>query len=150
MQKQIGEAVELFEEVMIYGQGKVLKSINTELWKKFSPEQIQMLKLIKKEEKLTSNQLAELQGVHKSAISNRLKKLMEKNVVTMLDSEEDQRTKYIELTDEGEKIIQKSDQALHDYIEQLFSEHIEEAELAQFIEMFKKIKSILQLGDEEK
>ncbi|RCW65854.1 MarR family winged helix-turn-helix transcriptional regulator [Saliterribacillus persicus] len=150
MQKQIGEAVELFEEVMIYGQGKVLKSINTELWKKFSPEQIQMLKLIKKEEKLTSNQLAELQGVHKSAISNRLKKLVEKNVVTMLDSEEDQRTKYIELTEEGEKVIQKSDQLLHDYIEHLFSEHIEEAELAQFIEMFKKIKSILQLGDEDK
>ena len=75
MDKRIQEAVSLFEEVLIYGTERVIKSVDDPLWKEYSPEQIQVLKLIHKEGEITSGRLAILQGVHKSAISNRLKKL---------------------------------------------------------------------------
>ncbi|MDX1807088.1 MAG: MarR family transcriptional regulator, partial [Paenisporosarcina sp.] len=70
MDERIQEATELFEEVLIYGTERVLKSVEHPLWKEYSPEQMQVLKLISKEESMTAGRLAVLQGVHKSAISS--------------------------------------------------------------------------------
>nr|WP_316047361.1 hypothetical protein [Planococcus glaciei] len=78
MDGRIKEAVDLFQEVMLYGTERVIKAIDDPLWKEFSPEQMQMLKLISKEKRVTSSRLAVLQAVHKSAISSRIKKLLQK------------------------------------------------------------------------
>ncbi|WP_416143939.1 hypothetical protein [Planococcus koreensis] len=79
MDARIKEAVDLFTEVMVYGTERVIKSIDDPLWKEYSPEQMQMLKLISKEQRITSGRLAVLQAVHKSAISSRIKKMLEKS-----------------------------------------------------------------------
>ncbi|PKR77080.1 MarR family transcriptional regulator [Halalkalibacillus sediminis] len=148
MDKRLYEAVELFEEVMIYGTSRILKSVDGDVWRDFSREQVQMMKLIEKEEGMTSNRLAELQGVHKSAVSNRLKKLLDKEVVEMIPDENDQRTKLIMLTERGKQVVEKTNEMVFQYIERIFSEHIEEEELEQFISMFRKIKSILKVDGE--
>ena len=49
MDERIREAVSLFEEVLIYGTERVIRSVDDPIWKEYSPEQIQVLKLIYKE-----------------------------------------------------------------------------------------------------
>lgn len=150
MEKQLQEAVELFEEVMIYGTERVLKSIDDPILHDYSPEQIQMMKIIGKNGPITAGRLAVMQGVHKSAISNRLKKLEEKGMVRAVKSSQDQRSKLVELTDEGEEFVQKAKKVLSGFISELLAGHIEEEEADQFIKTFRKLKEILKLGEEDK
>ena len=144
MDKRIQEATELFEEVLIYGTERVLKSVDNPLWKEYSPEQMQVLKLISKEESMTAGRLALLQGVHKSAISSRLKKLVEKELVVIKPSG-DRREKLIELTDKGQDVVEQSKQVLDEYIGSLLSDHVNDLEIEQFLMTFRKLKEILKM-----
>lgn len=144
MDKRIQEAVDLFQEVMIYGTERVIKSVDHPLWKEYSPEQIQMLKLIGKEKRITSARLAVLQAVHKSAISSRIKKLLQKEVIQVVETT-DRREKMLELTDKGQAILVELDKVLTDYIEKLMSENIADEEIDQFLKIFRKLKTIIKM-----
>ena len=145
MDKRIQEAVSLFEEVLIYGTERVLRSVDDPIWREYSPEQIQVLKLIHKEGEITSGRLAILQGVHKSAISNRLKKLKEKELVDTKPSG-DKREKILVLTQKGEFVIKRSDEVLHEYIGKLMSNQVDDQEIDQFLVMFRKISKIMKMN----
>ncbi|ANU08977.1 MarR family transcriptional regulator [Planococcus antarcticus DSM 14505] len=144
MDMRIKEAVDLFQEVLIYGTERVIKSVDHPLWKEYSPEQIQMLKLIGKEKRVTSARLAVLQAVHKSAISSRIKKLLQKEVIQVVQTA-DRREKLLELTDKGQVLILELDQVLTDYIEKLMSENIADEEIDQFLTIFRKLKKIIKM-----
>jgi len=145
MDKRIQEAIELFEEVLIYGTERVLRSVEDPLWKEYSPEQIQLLKMIGKEDSLTAGRLADLQGVHKSAVSNRLKKLLDKELVKVKPST-DKREKLLTLTDQGKSIVDQSGAVLHEYIEMLLSDRVNDQEIDQFLVTFRKLKEILKMN----
>lgn len=145
MDKRIIEAISLFEEVLIYGTERVIRSVDDPLWKEFSPEQIQVMKLINKEGEITSGRLAILQGVHKSAISNRLKKLKEKELVDTKSSG-DRREKIIMLTEQGQAVIKRSDEVLHEYIGKLMSNQVDDQEIDQFLVTFRKLREILKMN----
>lgn len=143
MDARIQEAVDLFTEVMVYGTERVIKSIDDPLWKEYSPEQIQMLKLISKEKRITSGRLAVLQAVHKSAISSRIKKLLEKGLVQIVETQ-NRREKVLELTSKGEEVLLESDTVLTTYIEKLFDQKIGNEEIDQFLATFRKLKDIIK------
>ncbi|MET0787322.1 MAG: MarR family transcriptional regulator [Paenisporosarcina sp.] len=144
MDKRIQEATELFEEVLIYGTERVLKSVENPLWKEYSPEQMQVLKLISKEESMTAGRLAILQGVHKSAISSRLKKLLEKELIDIKPSG-DKREKLLAITVKGQQIVEQSKEVLDEYIGSLLSDHVNDQEIEQFLVTFRKLKEILKM-----
>ncbi|PID14192.1 MarR family transcriptional regulator [Sporosarcina sp. P34] len=143
MRNQLQEAVELFEEVMIYGTEHVVKNLDVPIWKDYSPEQIHVLKILSAYGQLSSGQLAEIQGVHKSAISSRLKKLVEKDLVQSEKDVKDQRMNRISLTEKGHEVLSISNAAINESIENLLKDQIDEQELEQFIKTFRKLKSIL-------
>jgi len=145
LDKRIQEAVSLFEEVLIYGTERVIRSVDDPLWREYSPEQIQVLKLIHKEGEITSGRLAILQGVHKSAISNRLKKLKEKELVDTKSSG-DKREKILVLTPQGESVIKRSDEVLNEYIGKLLSNQVNDQEIDQFLVMFRKLSKIMKMN----
>ena len=145
MSEKLLEAVELFEEVMIYGTEHVIKNMDIPIWKEYSPEQIQVLKILLAYGTLSSGKLAEIQGVHKSAVSNRLKKLEEKGLVLSSRDENDQRSKVIQLTSAGKEVLKTSNDAVYAYITNIFNNQIDEAELETFVKTFRKLKEILQM-----
>ncbi|CAM3271247.1 MarR family transcriptional regulator [Filibacter tadaridae] len=145
MKERLQEAVELFEEVMIYGTEHVIKNMDIPIWKDYSPEQIQVLKILSTYGDLSSGKLAEIQGVHKSAISNRLKRLEERSLVTSKRDESDHRLKVIHLTAAGAKVLQVSNDAVYENIEKLFKDKIDDQELESFVMTFRKLKAILQM-----
>ncbi|AMQ04793.1 MULTISPECIES: MarR family winged helix-turn-helix transcriptional regulator [Sporosarcina] len=147
MREKLLEAVDLFEEVMIFGTEHVIKNMDIPIWKEYSPEQIQVLKILSTYGALSSGKLATIQGVHKSAVSSRLKKLEEKGLVTSERDENDQRAKIIRLTSEGIEVLQTSNNAVYENIEKLFKDRIDEKELETFVETFRKLKEILQMKE---
>ncbi|MGO1060348.1 MarR family winged helix-turn-helix transcriptional regulator [Planococcus sp. FY231025] len=143
MDARIKEAVDLFTEVMVYGTERVIKSVDDPLWKEYSPEQIQLLKLIRREQRITSGRLAVMQGVHKSAVSSRIKKLLEKDLIRVVETA-NRREKLLELTDKGIHIQEQSDKVLTEYVEKLFGQYIEDEEIEQFLTIFRKLKDIIK------
>lgn len=129
---------------MIYGTEHVLKSVEVDIWKKYSPEQIQVLKILATQGPLSNGKLAEIQGVHKSAISTRLKKLEQMELVQSDRDPHDQRAKVVHLTEKGAEILKTSSDAVYESIEKLLGDQIDERELQSFVETFRKLKSILQ------
>lgn len=147
MKEKLLEAVDLFEEIMIFGAEHVIKNMDIPIWKEYSPEQIQVLKILSTYGTLSNGKLAEIQNVHKSAVSSRLKKLEEKGLVASARDENDQRTKIIRLTSEGKKVLQTSNDAVYENIEKLFKDRIDEQELETFVKTFRKLKEILQMKE---
>ena len=74
MKELMREAVQLFEEVMFQGAEHVIDAMEGDVWREYSREQLQLLKLLEQFGPIQAGQLAQKQGVHKSAVSNRLKK----------------------------------------------------------------------------
>lgn len=144
MDGRIQEAVDLFQEVLVYGTERVIKSVDHPLWKEYSTEQIQMLKLIGTEKQITSARLAILQAVHKSAISSRIKKLLQKEVIHVVETT-DKREKLLELTDKGQALVLELDHVLTNYLEKLLSENIADQEIEQFLVIFRKLKTIIKM-----
>ncbi len=91
--------------------------------------------------------MAQKQGVHKSAVSNRLKKLVEKGLVTSRRGQ-DQRERLIELTPEGKRLVEEVDGAVYRYVESLIDGEVDEIEIEQFVRTFRKIKQLLRIGEE--
>ena len=147
MKDTLLEAVDLFEEIMIFGAEHVIKNMDIPIWKEYSPEQIQVLKILSTYGTLSNGKLAEIQNVHKSAVSSRLKKLEEKGLVASARDENDQRTKIIRLTSAGQKVLQTSNDAVYENIEKLFKDRIDEQELETFVKTFRKLKEILQMKE---
>ena len=147
MKDTLLEAVDLFEEIMIFGAEHVIKNMDIPIWKEYSPEQIQVLKILSTYGALSNGKLAEIQNVHKSAVSSRLKKLEEKGLVASARDENDQRTKIIRLTSAGQKVLQTSNDAVYENIEKLFKDRIDEQELETFVKTFRKLKEILQMKE---
>lgn len=147
MKEKLQEAVELFEEVMIYGTEQVVKNLDVAIWKEYSPEQIQVLKILSAYNELSSGQLAEIQSVHKSAISARLKKLLDKELIQSEKDPNDQRAKIISLTDKGTEVLALANEAIYERIENIFKDRIDEKELEKFILTFQKLKTILLMKE---
>ncbi|SIT71498.1 MarR family winged helix-turn-helix transcriptional regulator [Edaphobacillus lindanitolerans] len=147
MQEKLREAIGLFEEVMIYGAEHVLRSVDVDIWREYSPEQIQALKILSASGPMSNGQLASMQGVHKSAVSSRLKKLEEKGLVSSVRDPADQRAKLIAVTGIGLELLRKSDTAIYESVEGLFNDEISEEELDAFIHTFRKLKDILRFKE---
>ncbi len=143
---RINEAVELFEEVLIYGTERLLRTVNNPIWNEYSREQIQVLKLIDKEGCLTSRRLATLQAVHKSAVSIRIKKLLNHDLIRIVETK-DKREKLLELTSAGREIVRQSNHLLTEYLQQLMTDRIDDEEFEQFLMIFRKLRTIMRMDE---
>lgn len=147
MKELMREAVQLFEDVMFQGAEHVIEAMEGDVWREYSREQLQLLKLLEQFGPIQAGQLAVKQGVHKSAVSNRLKKLVEKQLVVSRRGQ-DQRERLIELTVAGRHIVEQADMAVYHYVESLLDGKIDEAEIEQFVRTFRKIKDLLRIKGE--
>jgi len=119
-----------------------------EVFNQISPQQVSLIKILSLSGASSPGHLAIVQQVHKSAISNRLKKLLEKGWVEWVDSEGDKRTKLVQITEEGEKILRQAEEAIYDRFCGVF-EHIADEDVETFIRIFTNVKEQLKKGEKE-
>src|SRR5699024_3855315 len=98
-----------------------------------SREQANVILMLENEKAMTLTEITERQGVNKAAVSRRIKKLIQAEVVQWDKSEEniDQRLKYIKLTEKGKQFNKQSKAIINDIVSDILhdlsDEQIEQA-----------------------
>ncbi|UQZ48597.1 MarR family transcriptional regulator [Bacillus sp. PK3-037] len=147
-EQKLCQAINLFVEVLLEGTEFVHHEVDQDVFKHISREQADLLKILKVKGPSSPGSLAMYQNVHKSAISNRLKKLLEKGLVEWDDCpvKSDKRTKRIKISENGESIIEELDSAIFHALKELMHD-IDEEHLQSFIDIFTILKSKFKGGD---
>lgn len=105
-----------------------------------SNEQSSVMLMLAHEKALTLTDITLLQGVNKAAVSRRVKKLVELNLVkwVKMDYEKDRRFKYITLTEKGLEYIVASRKLVADLATKMLSD-ISVQELDNTVEVLEQI-----------
>lgn len=110
---------------------KLLKELREDY--NVSKEQANVILMLENEKTMTLTEITERQGVNKAAVSRRIKKLIQAEVVQWEKAEEntDQRLKYIKLTERGKQFNKQSKEIINtivsDNLHDLSDEQIEQA-----------------------
>ncbi|MGV3041694.1 MarR family winged helix-turn-helix transcriptional regulator [Staphylococcus rostri] len=109
-----------------------------------SREQLGVFKLLLKHKQLPLKTIAEKQGVFKTAVSKRIKKLEERGFVKRLDSS-DKREKVIALTDEGLTFYEERQQILYEgFMKKL---NLDEAQARLFFSYMHEVNQLINQGE---
>ncbi|KIX90972.1 transcriptional regulator [Staphylococcus microti] len=109
-----------------------------------SREQLGVFKLLLKHKQLPLKTIAEKQGVYKTAVSKRIKKLEDKGFVKRLNSS-DKREKVITLTDEGKAFYQERQQLLYEgFMNKL---NLDDSQASAFFSYMHEINQLMNQGE---
>lgn len=84
--------------------------------------QSHIIYLIKKNQGISLNALAEILGIDKSTMSRHIQSIIKDGYVTGRSSEEDKRVLELYLTDKGEDMYERIASSMHEYITCLFEQ----------------------------
>ncbi|MDO0952608.1 MarR family transcriptional regulator [Mammaliicoccus sciuri] len=89
-----------------------------------SAEQAHVIGLLGTNKKLTLTEITRIQGVDKAAVSRRIKKLIDAELVEWVtpEDEQDLRIKYITLTEKGKAFKSECDQSLLDIFTEILDD----------------------------
>lgn len=110
-----------------------------------SREQLGVFKLLLENKNMSLKEIAFRQGVHKTAVTKRIKKMEEKGYVKKIKSQ-DKREKLIALTTQGHKFYQHRQELLYKGLEKKLNLNKENLDI--IINKMNDIQSILKPGDE--
>lgn len=113
-----------------------------------SREQLGVFKLLMKHKTMTLKDIAEKQGVFKTAITKRVRKLEEKGFIKKINSD-DKREKLIELTEEGYQFYESRQKLLYEGMAKKLDISDEEVdELSKYLEEINNIIKIKEAKNE--
>lgn len=142
---KLHEAIELFEHVMISANEKITHELDEQAFKGLSIEQYEVLAFLKVKGDKTPGEIALFQNIKKSAMSNRLSKLLAQGYITYMPAPAgDKRSKHVHITDAGLAITDTIQQRYRGIIADLFEDMQEDEDLETFIRLLKLIQSRLK------
>lgn len=137
--KTIEEAITKFQIVMLHLNKEIVEIVKeTGLSNLLSREQIDAMRIIKNEGKVTINELADLQNIFKTAASKRIAKLEEMGYVQRAYSD-NKRIKLIMLSDEGETFLQRSTAVMTEAVKDRLGNKFTAEEVHHFVEQLTHI-----------
>ncbi|GAF19431.1 transcriptional regulator, MarR family [Bacillus sp. JCM 19046] len=142
LSKPFLQAMDVFKDVFFYSQQIVSEELTHE-FSHLSQEQLAVLILIDLSGPLTSTEIATFQGTHKSAVSNRLKKLQMKQLIEFQEDQQDNRVKYVCLSEAGKQKMNAYNDEILAYFEGLFSD-LDVNEINQFNLLLSKVRDRLK------
>ncbi|WP_436855980.1 MarR family winged helix-turn-helix transcriptional regulator [Staphylococcus caeli] len=137
--RTIEEAITKFQIVMLYLNKEIVEIVKeTGLSNLLSREQIEAMRIIKTEGKVTINELAQLQNIFKTAASKRIAKLEEMGYVQRAHSS-NKRIKLITLSDEGEMFLKKATSVMTEAVKERLGDKFTTEEVHNFVDQLTKI-----------
>ncbi|NWK83365.1 MarR family transcriptional regulator [Staphylococcus sp. GSSP0090] len=137
--KTIEEAITKFQIVMLHLNKEIVEIVKeTGLSNLLSREQIDAMRIIKNEGKVTINELAGLQNIFKTAASKRIAKLEEMGYVQRAYSD-NKRIKLIMLSDEGETFLQRATSVMTEAVKERLGNKFSAEEVHHFVEQLTHI-----------
>lgn len=95
------------------------------------------------EEKMKISDIAHMTNVRSSAVSRTLNGLEERGLIVRVADKEDRRNTYVELTDDGLRIMEECKKRMDDFMSAVFNS-VGEENIKQFIEILRKIYDVSQ------
>lgn len=137
--KTIEEAITKFQIVMLHLNKEIVEIVKEiGLSNLLSREQIDAMRIIKNEGKVTINELADLQNIFKTAASKRIAKLEEMGYVQRAYSD-NKRIKLIMLSDEGETFLQRATAVMTEAVKDRLGNKFTAEEVHHFVEQLTHI-----------
>lgn len=141
-EKNIKEMVDRYISVSFSVTKKAETLIIEQIGSDLTHDQHYILRYINRVGSCTSTALAEEFEVKKSAITAIITRLWEKGLIQRTRDENDRRVVYLTLTDKGKEFFNKTEEKIHNLVEQ-FITHFDESEIKQFIETYEKLNKVL-------
>lgn len=104
----------------------------------FTVKQIYYLDVISRTDKPTVSQLAEKLDVSKPTVTVALKKFIKRGYLRKIQSKSDRRVFFIELTEEGKKLVEIHENAHKDFACKII-QNLDDSETQQLIKIFSKL-----------
>jgi DNA-binding MarR family transcriptional regulator len=131
---ELVEAVDRLTELMGNFQNQILSGA----LKNFTLRQLYYIELINKHENISVSEIAKMLGVKKSTVSIAINQLIDRGIVTKIQSNDDKRFYFLGLTPEGKTIIKIHMQVHKNAIKKIL-DVLNEDEVENFIKIVGKI-----------
>ena len=145
MSRELFTAYSKFSEAILEVNAYVADVFaNHEKLKAYSPQQLQTLRIIKKNPSISQSEIADIQGVFKTAISNRIKKLEQDGLIAILTNQ-DLRKKAISITQKGTELLVVSETVIFENLNDLLAERFTGDEIIKFTSQLDEIVHCLKM-----
>lgn len=144
MNKEMKEALIRFD-MSLMNINKYISDMlhKTKLKHVISREQLEALIMIRSHHRLTINELADLQGIFKTAASKRIYKLEKLGLVQQAASD-NKRIKLMEMTEEGIQFLEEVKDKLAQIVSESLKGHFSTEEVVQFVDQLQAIEQTLK------
>jgi len=144
MSEELRESFAKFSEAMWVINDYVEKILQEdETLSRYSKQQIETLRIIHKNPNISQKEISSIQGVFKTAISNRIRKL-EQDGLIVINSDKDMRRKSVSLTSDGLKIVKLAEEMIFENLNSLLEDDFSKGEVIHFTEQLEKIVTLLK------
>lgn len=134
---ELVESMDKLAEFMNKFQKKVLSGELND----FTLRQLYYIELIHKHKDISVSELAKMLDVKKSTVSIAVNQLIERDIITKIQSSADKRQYFLQLTSYGEKIMEMHMQVHKNAINQIL-EILDPNEVEEFIKIIDKITTV--------
>lgn len=136
----IRQVYESVYDIYLHGSEHVAESLREdEELKNFSREQTQLIKVIDGHPNTTLKDLANILGVHKTGVSNKVKKLVDGGYLEYREGP-DHKSKYVAVTQKGHEVVARIEKINVSRWRDLFSDVFTEDEMEIFHEKLQRIR----------
>lgn len=149
MSKELRKAYSKFGDAILEINAYVAQIVDKhEELNRYSPQQLQTLRIINENPAISQNKIAEIQGVFKTAISNRIKRLEQDCLIT-IHSDQDMRKRAISITQKGLELLGISENAIYENLNELLEEKFTNEEILTFTRQLDEIVHSLKKRKED-
>jgi len=141
------EIVERYERATYMINRRLSSKVREVLPSDITPEQLFILRYLKRNSDVSSSELADLLCVGKSTISSTINRMVNKGYVERIPSQEDRRVVYLSLTEEGERQHNSVEQDIYNII-QPYINKIGEEKAFEYIAVLEHITEVLMMDIE--
>lgn len=142
--ERMTEIVERYERATYMINRRLSSKVKEGLPNDITPEQLFILRYLKRNNNVSSSELADLLCVGKSTITSIISRMVNKGYVVRTPSQEDRRVVYLSLTEEGDRQHSRIEETIYHIIEPYISK-IGEAKAFEYIAVLEHISEVLMM-----
>lgn len=142
--ERMTEIVERYERATYMINRRLSSKVKEGLPNDITPEQLFILRYLKRNNDVSSSELADLLCVGKSTITSIISRMVNKGYVVRTPSQEDRRVVYLSLTEEGDRQHSRIEGTIYHIIEPYISK-IGEAKAFEYIAVLEHISEVLMM-----
>jgi MarR family transcriptional regulator, organic hydroperoxide resistance regulator len=135
--------IERYEDVYLFATKSISSIISEQVLEDLSLEQYSMLRRIHKDGPVRASELVDKLGVNKSAITAKVEKLVNKDLIIRDRDDKDRRNVYLTTTSEGKFVYEKVEGRIEAFVEEYLAE-LSHEDLEIFVNLYEKILFIIK------